>query len=67
MTKARLLKILRDSPEGQAAARARADERRRIRRDLLAVGVIKEGYWAVRSSVISAILAVTRAPRRGRR
>lgn len=45
----------------------RADERKRIRRALLAVGVIREGVWVYRESVIAAIKKATRAPAKGRR
>lgn len=42
-------------------------ERKRIRDELLAVGVIREGVWVYRESVIAAIKKATRATRKGRR
>jgi hypothetical protein len=47
----------------QFAHREVAAERRRIRRELLKVGVIREGFWVQRASVIEAIKKATRGTR----
>lgn len=46
------------------ALRELAAERRRIRRELLAVGTIPEGKWVYRAGVVEAIETATKAPSR---